>query len=78
MNQIILRNSSSQCSGRLPADEIVVNDCNSTDEIPHIVQSYIDVGYPIRLVKGGYNIPSGRNNAIFHATGDIVAVLMPG
>lgn len=57
----------------MPADEIVVNDCNSSDDTPHIVQSYIDVGYPIRLVKGGYNIPSGRNNAIFHATGDIVA-----
>lgn len=57
----------------LPADEIVVNDCNSQDETAQIVQSYIDVGYPIRLVKGGYNIPTGRNNAIFHATGQIVA-----
>lgn len=56
----------------LPADEIVINDCNSIDDTPHIVQSYIDVGYPIRLVKGGHNIPTGRNNAIFHATGDIV------
>lgn len=56
----------------LPADEIVINDCNSIDATPHIVQSYIDVGYPIRLVKGGHNIPTGRNNAIFHATGDIV------
>ena len=55
------------------ADEIVINDCNSQDDTALIVQSYIDVGYPIRLVKGGYNIPSGRNNAIFHATGDIIA-----
>lgn len=57
----------------MPADEIVINDCNSTDETAQIVQNYIDVGYPVRLVKGGYNIPTGRNNAIFHATGDIVA-----
>ncbi|MCX6015971.1 MAG: glycosyltransferase [Chloroflexales bacterium] len=56
-----------------PADEIVINDCNSHDDTALIVQSYIDVGYPIRLVKGGYNIPSGRNNAIFHASGDIIA-----
>jgi glycosyltransferase involved in cell wall biosynthesis len=54
------------------ADEIVINDCNSQDDTALIVQSYIDVGYPIRLVKGVIH-PSGRNNAIFHATGDIIA-----
>lgn len=54
-------------------DEIVINDCNSQDATTAIVQQYIDMGFPIRLVFGGYNIPSGRNNAVFHASGDIVA-----
>ncbi|NOK60065.1 MAG: glycosyltransferase [Chloroflexi bacterium AL-W] len=56
-----------------PPDEIVVNDCLSRDATPQIVGSYIARGHPIRLVRGGYNIPSGRNNAIRHAQGSIVA-----
>lgn len=57
----------------LPATEIVVNDCGSRDATAAIVQSYIDAGHPIRLVSGGHNIPSGRNNAIRHAKYPIVA-----
>ncbi|MEY3989856.1 MAG: hypothetical protein RI985_937 [Chloroflexota bacterium] len=57
----------------LAPDEVVINDCNSQDATTAIVQQYIDMGFPIRLIVGGHNIPSGRNNAIFHATGDIVA-----
>jgi glycosyltransferase involved in cell wall biosynthesis len=56
-----------------PADEIVVNDCQSRDATPAIVEGYIAAGQPIRLVRGGYNIPSGRNNAIRHARGDLIA-----
>lgn len=56
----------------VPADEIVINDCNSDDATIAIVQQYINMGYQLRLVTGGHNIPSGRNNAIHHATGDIV------
>jgi glycosyltransferase involved in cell wall biosynthesis len=56
-----------------PADEIVVNDCGSRDETPAIVARYIAAGHPIRLVYGGHNIPSGRNNAIAHACSPIIA-----
>ena len=57
----------------LRPDEIVINDNNSTDGTAAIVQRYHDAGRPVRLVRGGHNIPSGRNNAIHHATGDIIA-----
>ena len=56
-----------------PADEIVINDNNSRDATPEIVQRYIAAGHPIRLVRGGHNIPSGRNNAIRHARGPLIA-----
>jgi cellulose synthase/poly-beta-1,6-N-acetylglucosamine synthase-like glycosyltransferase len=56
-----------------PADEIVVNDCNSRDATATIVERYIAAGHPIRLVRGGHNIPSGRNNAIRHACGPLIA-----
>jgi glycosyltransferase involved in cell wall biosynthesis len=54
-------------------DEIVVNDCGSSDDTAAIVEGYIARGHPIRLVRGGHNIPSGRNNAIRHARGAIIA-----
>ena len=56
-----------------PADEIVVNDNNSSDATPEIVRRYVAAGHPIRLVRGGHNIPSGRNNAIRHARGPLIA-----
>src|SRR5215475_6463473 len=56
-----------------PADEIVVNDCGSRDRTATIVEQYIAAGHPIRLVRGGHNIPSGRNNAIHHARGPLIA-----
>jgi hypothetical protein len=56
-----------------PADEIVVNDCGSRDSTAAIVERYIAAGCPIRLVRGGHNIPSGRNNAIRHASGPLIA-----
>ena len=56
-----------------PADEIVINDNGSTDATAAIIQGYVDAGYPIRLVHGGHNIPSGRNNAIRHAAGPLIA-----
>lgn len=54
-------------------NEIVVNDCESSDGTSAIVAQYIARGHPIRLVAGGHNIPSGRNNAIRHANGSIIA-----
>ena len=57
----------------LRPDEIVINDNNSTDATAAIVQGFHAIGHPVRLVQGGFNIPSGRNNAIFHATGEIIA-----
>jgi glycosyltransferase involved in cell wall biosynthesis len=56
-----------------PADEIVVNDCGSRDATAAIVEQYIAAGQPIRLVQGGHNIPSGRNNAIRHARSPLIA-----
>lgn len=57
----------------LAPDEIVINDCQSQDATPQIIARYIAAGAPIRLVRGGHNIPSGRNNAIRHARGAIIA-----
>jgi glycosyltransferase involved in cell wall biosynthesis len=56
-----------------PPDEIVVNDCNSRDGTAGVVERYIAAGHPVRLVRGGHNIPSGRNNAIRHAHGPLIA-----
>ncbi|HWQ12084.1 MAG TPA: glycosyltransferase [Roseiflexaceae bacterium] len=56
-----------------PADEIVINDCGSHDGTDAIVERYCAAGRPVRLVRGGHNIPSGRNNAIRHARGMVVA-----
>ena len=56
-----------------PADEIVINDCGSRDATPAIVTRYIAAGHRIRLIYGGHNIPSGRNNAIAHADAPIIA-----
>src|SRR5688572_25410980 len=56
-----------------PPDEIVVNDCMSRDATPEIVRAYAAREPRVRLVSGGHNISSGRNNAIRHARGPIVA-----
>jgi glycosyltransferase involved in cell wall biosynthesis len=56
-----------------PADEIVINDCDSRDATPAIVARYSAANQRIRLIYGGHNIPSGRNNAIAHASGPIIA-----
>jgi glycosyltransferase involved in cell wall biosynthesis len=67
-----------------PPDEIVVNDCMSRDATPAIVAAYAARDPRIRLVSGGHNIPSGRNNAVRAARGAIVActdaglTLVPG
>ncbi len=63
----------SMLAQRYPPDEIVINDCNSRDDTAAIVQAYADRAPQIRLVSGGFNIPSGRNNAIAAATGTIIA-----
>jgi glycosyltransferase involved in cell wall biosynthesis len=56
-----------------PPDEIVINDCGSSDATAAIVRQQIEAGAPIRLVSGGHNISSGRNNAVLHAAGPIIA-----
>jgi glycosyltransferase involved in cell wall biosynthesis len=63
----------SMMAQRRPPDEIVINDNGSSDETAAIIQRYVDAGHPIRLVHGGTNIPSGRNNAILHAHGPLIA-----
>lgn len=57
---------------RLP-DEIVVNDCGSRDNTAAIVCHYATRESRIKLVSGGHNISSGRNNAIAAATGPLIA-----
>lgn len=57
----------------LPPDEIVINDNWSSDDSVAIVQRFQAAGHPIRLVRGGHNIPSGRNNAIAKAHGPLIA-----
>lgn len=54
-------------------DEIVINDCRSRDATPQIVAEYALRHEQIKLVQGGHNIPSGRNNAVAAATGDAIA-----
>ena len=54
-------------------NEIVINDNGSVDETAAIIERYIAKGHPIRLVHGGHNIPSGRNNAIRCARGALIA-----
>jgi glycosyltransferase involved in cell wall biosynthesis len=54
-------------------DEIVVNDCMSRDATPEIVRAYAARDPRIRLVMGGHNISSGRNNAVRAAQGALVA-----
>lgn len=56
-----------------PPDEIVVNDCLSRDATPAIVREYAAREPRIRLVAGGHNISSGRNNAVREARGAIIA-----
>lgn len=57
---------------RLP-DEIVVNDCQSRDATPMLVRQYAAREPRVRLVAGGHNIASGRNNAVAAARGPIIA-----
>ncbi len=57
---------------RLP-DEIVINDCGSRDATAEIVRAYAARNPRVRLVAGGFNIPSGRNNAIAAASGELIA-----
>lgn len=56
-----------------PPAEIIINDCLSRDATPDIVRQYALRHPQIRLVQGGFNIASGRNNAIAHATGSLIA-----
>ncbi len=57
---------------RLP-DEIVINDCGSKDATASVVQSYMAREPRLKLVAGGFNIASGRNNAIAATTNDLIA-----
>jgi glycosyltransferase involved in cell wall biosynthesis len=61
-----------------PADELVINDCGSRDETAEIVRRYQRLYPQIRLVSGGFNISSGRNNAVREACSELIAVTDAG
>ena len=63
----------SMIAQRRAPDEIVINDCGSVDETAAIVRHYAACDERIRLVQGGWNISSGRNNAVRAAAGPIIA-----
>lgn len=57
------------------ADEIVIVDGGSTDSTPDVLQEYADHHEILKFFTvSGVNIARGRNIAISHATGNIIAV----
>ncbi len=69
----IARLLDSMLAQQRPPDEIVINDCGSRDATAAIVRSYAARDPRIKLVAGGHNISSGRNNAIRAAAGPLIA-----
>jgi glycosyltransferase involved in cell wall biosynthesis len=63
----------SMLAQRYPPDEIVINDCGSSDDSVAIVEAYAARDSRVRLVRGGWNIPSGRNSAVRAAAGPLIA-----
>ncbi|HXD32579.1 MAG TPA: glycosyltransferase [Pyrinomonadaceae bacterium] len=61
-------------SQSLPATEIAITDGGSTDATTSIIQSYIDKGAPIRLIRTTKALPGrGRNLAIEHSSSEWLA-----
>ena len=61
-----------------PTDEVVIVDGGSSDDTVAIIEQYAD-RLPLRvLVEDGCNISEGRNVAIAHATGEILAITDAG
>jgi glycosyltransferase involved in cell wall biosynthesis len=62
-----------------PPDEIIISDGGSTDSTPEIIRGVAAEHPTLRLIDApGTNIASGRNVAIRHCSGPIVAVTDAG
>ena len=56
-------------------DEFIINDNSSTDNTVSIIEEYMKVDKRIKLIKSEeLSIGEGRNAAIEHSTGDILAM----
>ncbi len=74
--QVLLDNLLAQTR---PPDEIVITDGGSTDRTPEIIQSYIDRGAPVLLVREGPAYPGrGRNLAAARASNEWLAFIDGG
>jgi len=63
---------------RLP-DEVIIVDAGSTDRTVPIIRSYVEKGYPIKLIiEKGANISRGLNISVENASFDIIACTHAG
>ena len=60
-------------------DEFIINDNNSTDDTVEIIKKYAQLDERIKVVNSGdLSIGEGRNAAISHSSGEILAIIDSG
>ena len=74
--EFLARSIESALSQSWPGLEIVVSDDGSEDHSCDVVQSYVDNGYPVVLVRGEHRGMAGCLNAAFAvSTGEVICLL---